>query len=219
MYWVRFLALPDFLREQGPLRLMRTIEELLEWKSSGSGLENGDNDHGNLLRSPRNTLYRQKLALTSPTSGGCSVGIVRLQTKATEFSFFLEMWLLHSRRDGVYCTYHRLHDNCWAYILHSLQHAATHLGCQVPDFPGEGLYLQGSVSPCRLPLPNVTAEHVQVSFQCTQKKSMYQSNCKLKLPWTIISRILPKHLHMKLNSWFTVKCTVLLSSVCAVWCA
>jgi len=29
-------------------------------------------------------LYPQKLALTSPTGGGCSVGIVRLRTKATE---------------------------------------------------------------------------------------------------------------------------------------
>jgi hypothetical protein len=29
------------------------------------------------------------LALTSPTCGGRSVGIVRLRTKATEFSFFL----------------------------------------------------------------------------------------------------------------------------------
>jgi hypothetical protein len=38
-----------------------------------------------LLRLPRNTLYPQKLALTSATSGGRSVGIVRLQTKATEF--------------------------------------------------------------------------------------------------------------------------------------
>jgi hypothetical protein len=28
--------------EQGPLSLVRTIEELLEWKSSGSGLENQD---------------------------------------------------------------------------------------------------------------------------------------------------------------------------------
>jgi hypothetical protein len=37
------------------------------------------------LRWPRNTLYPQKLALTSPTSGGRSVGIVRLRTKATEF--------------------------------------------------------------------------------------------------------------------------------------
>jgi hypothetical protein len=37
-------ALPDFLRslEWGPLSLLRTLEELLEWKHSGSGLENRD---------------------------------------------------------------------------------------------------------------------------------------------------------------------------------
>jgi len=34
-------------------------------------------------------LYPQKLALTSPTGGGRSVGIVRVRTKATEFSFSL----------------------------------------------------------------------------------------------------------------------------------
>jgi hypothetical protein len=39
------------------------------------------------LRRPRDSLYPQKLALTSPTSGGRSVGIVRLRTKATEFIF------------------------------------------------------------------------------------------------------------------------------------
>ena len=33
-------------------------------------------------------LYPQKLALTSPTGGGRSVGIVRSRTKATEFSFY-----------------------------------------------------------------------------------------------------------------------------------
>jgi hypothetical protein len=33
------------------------------------------------LRWPRDTLYPQKLALTSPTCGGRSVGIVRLRTK------------------------------------------------------------------------------------------------------------------------------------------
>jgi len=32
-------------------------------------------------------LYPQKLALTSPTVGGRSVGIVRVRTKATEFVF------------------------------------------------------------------------------------------------------------------------------------
>jgi hypothetical protein len=39
-----------------------------------------------------NTLYPQKLALTSPTSGGRSVGIVCLRTRATEFSFILIKW-------------------------------------------------------------------------------------------------------------------------------
>jgi hypothetical protein len=34
------------------------------------------------LHWPRDTLYPQKFALTSPTSGGRSVGIVRLRTKS-----------------------------------------------------------------------------------------------------------------------------------------
>ena len=34
-------------------------------------------------------LYPQKLALTSPTAGGRSVGTVRSRTKVTEFFFFL----------------------------------------------------------------------------------------------------------------------------------
>jgi hypothetical protein len=75
--------------ERGPLSLMRIIEELLDWKSSDSGQENRINGRGeDLLRWPRDTLYQQKLALTSPTSGGRSVGI-----KATEFSlvFVLEL--------------------------------------------------------------------------------------------------------------------------------
>jgi hypothetical protein len=40
------------------------------------------NGRGDPLRWPRDTLYQQKLALTSPTSGGRSVGIVRLRTKS-----------------------------------------------------------------------------------------------------------------------------------------
>jgi len=34
-------------------------------------------------------LYPQKLALTSPTGGGRSVGIVRVRTKATEFFYIV----------------------------------------------------------------------------------------------------------------------------------
>jgi hypothetical protein len=75
--------------ERGSLSLVITIEELLGRNSSGSGLENREYGHGDPLRWPRDTLYRLKLALTSPTSCGRSVGIVRLRTKAKEFFYFL----------------------------------------------------------------------------------------------------------------------------------
>jgi len=39
-------------------------------------------------------LYPQKLALISPTGGGRSVGIVRVRTKATEFSCLFDLLLL-----------------------------------------------------------------------------------------------------------------------------
>jgi hypothetical protein len=73
--------------ERGPLSLVSTIEELLGINSSVSGLEYREYGRGDPLRSPRQTLYPQKLVLTSPTSGGGSVGIVRLRTKTTEFLF------------------------------------------------------------------------------------------------------------------------------------
>jgi hypothetical protein len=85
--------------ERGPLSLVRITEELLEWKSSGSGQENRINDRVDPLRWPRDTLYPQKLALTSPTSGGRSrsVGIVRLRTKGhgVSFSLVFRLKLLH----------------------------------------------------------------------------------------------------------------------------
>jgi hypothetical protein len=67
--------------------LVSTTEELHERKSRGSCLENREYDRRDPSRWPRATPYPQKLALTSPTSGGRSVGIVRSQTQATEFSF------------------------------------------------------------------------------------------------------------------------------------
>jgi hypothetical protein len=73
--------------ERGPLSLVSTIEELLWWNSSGSGLEIREYGRGDPLPWPRDTLYPQTLALTSPTSGGYSV-VVRLRTKATEFVCF-----------------------------------------------------------------------------------------------------------------------------------
>jgi hypothetical protein len=74
--------------ERGPLSLVSTIEELIGRNSRGCGLENREYCRGDPLRWPRDTLYPQKLALTSPTCGGRSVGIVRLPIKTTEVVFF-----------------------------------------------------------------------------------------------------------------------------------
>jgi hypothetical protein len=75
--------------ERGPLSLMNTVDLLLGRNSSGSDLENRDYGHGDPLLRPRDTLYLQKLALTSLTSGSRSIGIVRSWTKAMEFAFLL----------------------------------------------------------------------------------------------------------------------------------
>jgi hypothetical protein len=78
--------------ERDALSLVSTIVELLERKSSGSGLESRDYGHRDPSRWPRGTLYPQKLALTSPTSGDRSVGIVYSLTK--EFILVgISVWL------------------------------------------------------------------------------------------------------------------------------
>jgi hypothetical protein len=73
--------------ERGPLSLVSTNEELLGRKSSGSGLENREYGRRDPSRWPRGTHYPQKLTITSPTSGGRSVGIVRSRTQVMEFVF------------------------------------------------------------------------------------------------------------------------------------
>jgi hypothetical protein len=75
--------------ERGPLSLLvSTIEELLERKSSGSVQKPTLRPQGILRADQAIPLYLQKLAQTSPTSGGRSVSIVRSRIKATEFVCF-----------------------------------------------------------------------------------------------------------------------------------
>jgi hypothetical protein len=99
--------------ERGPLSLVRTTEEVLGRKRSGSGLDRRDYCRENPLCPLHDTLCPQKLTLTSPTSGGRSVGIVRSQSQAMEFSFILTpnvnllssfCWLLTStlKKEAVY---------------------------------------------------------------------------------------------------------------------
>jgi hypothetical protein len=75
-------------RERSPLSLVSTTKELLEWKSSGSGLEHQEYGRRGSSRWPRGTLYPQKLTLTSPTSGGRWVGIVRSRTQPRSLFLF-----------------------------------------------------------------------------------------------------------------------------------
>jgi hypothetical protein len=72
-------------QERGPLSLVSTTEELLDRKSSGSCLETREYDCRDPSLWPCGTLYTQKLALTSPTSGGRSVGIVRFGLRPRSF--------------------------------------------------------------------------------------------------------------------------------------
>jgi hypothetical protein len=71
--------------ERDTLSLVSTTEELLVRKSNGIGLEIREYGRRDPLRWPCDTLYPQKVAATSPTSGGRSVAIVRSRTKTTDF--------------------------------------------------------------------------------------------------------------------------------------
>jgi hypothetical protein len=61
-------------------------------KSSGYCLENREYGRKHPSRWPRGTLYPQKLAITSPTSSGRSIVIIRSRNQATEFFFFQSLW-------------------------------------------------------------------------------------------------------------------------------
>jgi hypothetical protein len=74
--------------EQGPLSLVSTIEELLERKRSGSGLETEITSVGDPPRWLRDTPLSAKVG-TSFADSCRLVGIVRLRTQATELICFL----------------------------------------------------------------------------------------------------------------------------------
>jgi hypothetical protein len=71
--------------EQGPFSLVNTIEEILERKGSGLGLKSREYGRRYVTLTIWHPLSAN-LALTSLTSGGGSVGIVRSRTQAKKFS-------------------------------------------------------------------------------------------------------------------------------------
>jgi hypothetical protein len=83
---VRFLALPEVVGlERGPLSLVGTVEELLERKIGGSGLENGDYGRRGLLRWPRDTPLSSKVDTNFADKRRSSISIVLSRAKATKF--------------------------------------------------------------------------------------------------------------------------------------
>jgi hypothetical protein len=67
--------------ERGPLSLVSTTEELLQRKSSVSGLENREYGCRDSSRWTRGTHSQRKLALTSPLRGDRSIGTVCCRTQ------------------------------------------------------------------------------------------------------------------------------------------
>jgi hypothetical protein len=62
--------------QQGSLSLASTTEELLSRKYSSSGLDNRKYGRKDPLYRPRNTLFAQKVTLTSPKSGAIIIIII-----------------------------------------------------------------------------------------------------------------------------------------------
>jgi hypothetical protein len=82
-WWEYDLAI---LRDHNRSTSPSNVEKIREVVELDTGLKSREYGRRDPLRWPRGTLYPQKLALTSPTSGGRSVGILRSRTLATEFS-------------------------------------------------------------------------------------------------------------------------------------
>jgi hypothetical protein len=109
---VRFPVQRDFLRssgsEQGPLRLVSTIELLLGRYGSGSRLESQEYGHGDSLRWQRDTPYSQNLALASPTSSGlssqCFAPLIT-HIQVTFESLFFDTVTVYSKWNCILFTY------------------------------------------------------------------------------------------------------------------
>jgi hypothetical protein len=75
--------------ERGPLSLVSTTEELLDRKAAAPAYKT-ENTAVVIRRADHVApSIRQRLAITSPTRGGRSVGIVRSRTQTMEFSLVL----------------------------------------------------------------------------------------------------------------------------------
>jgi hypothetical protein len=78
--------------EWGPLSLVSTIEELLDRKVVAPASKTENTAVGILHADHVAPSILKKLAITSPTSGGRSVDVVRSRTQTMEFHIILYIW-------------------------------------------------------------------------------------------------------------------------------
>jgi hypothetical protein len=74
--------------ERGPLSLVSTTEELLDRKVTATVYKTENTDVEIRHADHVAPSISKQFAITSPTSGGRSVGIVRSRTQTMEFRFF-----------------------------------------------------------------------------------------------------------------------------------
>jgi hypothetical protein len=86
------------LLERGSLSLVSTTEELLDRKVAVPVYKTENTAVGILHADHVAPFIRKNLAITSPTSGGRSVGIVRSRTQTMEFSlvFYNKLYIVHA---------------------------------------------------------------------------------------------------------------------------
>jgi hypothetical protein len=88
--------------ERGPLSLVSTTEELLDRKVAAS-VQKTENTAVRICHADHVApSIRKMLAITSPKSGGRSVGIVRSRTQTMEFSLVLVFSFIHQNFRNEY---------------------------------------------------------------------------------------------------------------------
>jgi hypothetical protein len=109
--------------ERGPLSRVSTTEELLDRKVAVPFFESREYGRRDPSRWPRSTLYPQKLAITSPTSGGLSVGIVRSRTQTMEFVLFL----YYEIQEINWVVYSFFYSECYIDPFHAVRLCHLHI--------------------------------------------------------------------------------------------
>jgi hypothetical protein len=105
--------------ERGPLSLVSTTEELLDRKGAVPSRKPRIQPQGPVTLTTWHPLSAKKLAITSPTSGGRSFGIVRSRTQTME-GFFCKFLFPKATRGLEPISYRRA-------ILSTLLHATVYI--------------------------------------------------------------------------------------------